>query len=183
MWGGPHRPMTASTTGGQRVNHTIEQLIAVVAEEAEHCERILILLRRQQDYLVRGDIEGLQKNLREQEDALRRSRELERRRVQLSQDVADDTAMADASPNLTTLIATLSNDYGQRLAELRVSMAQAIERVNKTKEQNRMLIERSLSNINEIIHLLAAANVAAGDYAQASKSTRDAASLSVDRTC
>jgi len=165
------------------VNDTIEQLIAVVAEEAEHCERILILLRRQQDHLVRGDIEGLQKNLREQEDALRRSRELERRRTQLSQDVADDTAMAEQSPNLSSLIATLSNDYGQRLAELRVSMAQAIERVNKTKEQNRMLIERSLTNINEIIHLLAEANVAASEYAGGSKGTRDAASISVNRTC
>ena len=60
-------------------------------------------------------------------------------------------------------------------------MARAIERVNKTKDQNRMLIEQSLGNINEIIRVLAAANVAAADYASRSKDSREAAALSVDR--
>lgn len=165
------------------MSDVIEQLISVVAEEAEHCERILVLLRQQQDCLVRGDIEKLQANLREQEESLKRSRELEQRRRGLVQQVAEATDIDDQSPSLRTLIATLSDDYGRRLAELRVSMASAIERVNKTKEQNRMLIERSLSNINEIIHLLAATNVAMTDYPGPQRRKTDAAALSVDRHC
>ncbi|GAB4317049.1 MAG: hypothetical protein Kow0074_05400 [Candidatus Zixiibacteriota bacterium] len=161
----------------------VEQLISVVAEEAEHCERILVLLRQQQDSLVRGDIDSLQNNLREQENSLRRSRELERRRRSLVQQVAEAVDLQEESPSLRALIATLSDDYGRRLSELRISMAAAIERVNKTKEQNRMLIERSLSNINEIIKLLAATNAAVTDYAGPSRKAPDAAALSVDRHC
>lgn len=165
------------------MSDVIEQLISVVAEEAEHCERILVLLRQQQDCLVRGDIENLQNNLRDQENSLRRSRELERRRRSLAQQVAEAADLQEQSPSLKTLIATLSDDYGRRLSELRISMAAAIERVNKTKEQNRMLIERSLTNINEIIKLLAATNVAVADYSGAKRKTHDAAALSVDRHC
>ena len=84
---------------------------------------------------------------------------------------------------MSSLIAAVSDDYGRRLAELRVSMAAAIERVNKTKEQNRMLIERSLSNINEVIHLLAATNATVTDYSGSARGAHDAAALSVDRHC
>jgi hypothetical protein len=60
-------------------------------------------------------------------------------------------------------------------------MAQSLERLTKTKEQNKMLIERSLTNINEIMHMLAAANVAAGDYNGPTKGNASSTPLSVDR--
>jgi alanyl-tRNA synthetase len=165
------------------VNDVIEQLISVVAEEAEHCERILMQLRQQQDCLVHGDVERLQDNLREQEHSLRRSRELENRRRTLAQQVAQSADIHGQDSSMSSLIAAVSDDYGRRLAELRVSMAAAIERVNKTKEQNRMLIERSLSNINEVIHLLAATNATVTDYSGSARGAHDAAALSVDRHC
>ena len=85
------------------------------------------------------------------------------------------------TPNIRGLIENLSDEYGRRLSGLRVSMARSIERVNKTKDQNRMLIEQSLGNINEIIRVLAAANVAAADYSEQSRNGQESASLSVDR--
>jgi len=155
----------------------------VVAEEAEHCERVLSLLRQQQRCLIESDTEGLKANVLEQEKAIRRSRELERRRQTLVAGIAEGPVFDGETPNIAGLIANLSDEYGRRLASLRVSMARAIERVNKTKDQNRMLIEQSLGNINEIIRVLAAANVAAADYASRSKGSREAEALSVDRTC
>jgi len=163
------------------LNESVEQLIAVVAEEAEHCERVLTLLRQQQRCLIESDTENLKANVLEQEKAIRRSRELERRRQTLVASLAQQTPSDCETPNLASLIANLSDEYGRRLAGLRVSMASAIERVNKTKDQNRMLIEQSLNNIGEIIRVLAAANVAAADYSVRGKGQGDGASLSIDR--
>ena len=163
------------------MNESVEQLIAVVAEEAEHCERVLTLLRQQQRCLIESNTEGLKANVLEQEKAIRRSRELERRRQSLVAAIAQNPVFDGQAPNLAGLIANLSDEYGRRLGDLRVSMARAIERVNKTKDQNRMLIEQSLGNINEIIRVLAAANVAAADYAGKTRDRQAVASLSVDR--
>lgn len=163
------------------MNESVEQLIAVVAEEAEHCERVLSLLRQQQRCLIESDTDGLKANVLEQEKAIRRSRELERRRQGLVAEIAHRPEFDGDTPNIARLIENLSDEYGRRLAGLRISMARAIERVNKTKDQNRMLIEQSLGNINEIIRVLAAANVAAADYASRSKDGRETAALSVDR--
>jgi hypothetical protein len=159
----------------------VEQLISVVAEEAEHCERVLTLLRQQQRCLIESDTEELKANVLEQEKAIRRSRELERRRQALVTQIAQDPPFEGETPNIAGLIANLSDEYGRRLAGLRISMVRAIEHVNKTKDQNRMLIEQSLGNINEIIRVLAAANVTASDYAVRGRGKSEVASLSVDR--
>jgi flagellar biosynthesis/type III secretory pathway chaperone len=163
------------------MNEFVEQLISVVAMEAEHCERLLTLLRQQQRHLIEGETDALQANVREQEAAMRRSRDLENRRQALVATIAERQSLDSDTPNLSALIATLSDDYGRRLAALRTSMAQSIERLTKTKEQNKMLIEQSLTNINEIMHMLAAANVAAGEYNGQPNGKATAAPLSVDR--
>lgn len=163
------------------VTDTVEQLISVVAEEAEHCERLLGLMRRQQDCLVAGDTTGIEANVREQENALRRSRDLERRRQSLTAAIAQDGGFNGGMPDLPQIIAGVSEDYGRRLSELRSSMKKSIERLNKTKEQNRMLIEQSLGNINEFIRLIAAANAPAREYTNSAARPQTAAPLSVDR--
>jgi len=160
----------------------IEQLVSVVAEEAEHCERILTLLRHQQRHLVEGNVEELRANVLEQENAMRRSRELEQRRQTLLDNLAQTPAFDGERPGLARLITTLSDDYGRRLETLRTSMTHSIQQVIKTKEQNQMLIERSLFNINETIQLLASANASAADYAMGgAERACVAAPLSVDR--
>ncbi len=143
----------------------VEQLVSVVADEAEHCERLLMLLRHQQRHLIEGNTEELQGNVREQEDAVRFSRELEQRRQSLLSRLAESDLFGGEKPNLARLIATVSDDYARQLNQLRTSMSRSIQNVIKTKEQNRMLIERSLSNIDETIRLLASSNVAPADYA------------------
>lgn len=135
-----------------------EQLVAVVAQEAEHCERLLSLLRRQQRHLVEGNTIKLPANVREQECAMRHSRQLEKQRQEILERLAQLPADGGRKPDLSRLIATLSDDYGRRLEQLRDTLAAAIQQVSKTKEQNTMLIERSLFNIGETMRLLAAAN-------------------------
>ncbi|MEW5875955.1 MAG: flagellar protein FlgN [Candidatus Zixiibacteriota bacterium] len=160
---------------------TVEQLVAVVAEEAEHCERLLGLMKRQQEHLVSGDTGAIEINVREQEMALRRSHDLERRRQRLVDAIAQEQGMGGEKPDLARIIATVSNDYGRRLTELRTSMKKSIERLSKTKEQNRMLIEQSLGNINEFIRLIAAANGPSPEYTPGHRVAATSMPLSVNR--
>jgi flagellar biosynthesis/type III secretory pathway chaperone len=157
-----------------------EQLVRVVAEEAEHCERLLSLLRHQQRHLVEGNTSELEGNVLEQELASRRSRELERRRLGLLDRMSEMPACGGERPDITRLIAALSDDYGRRLSELRHTMKQSLEQLKKTKDQNQRLIERSLSNIGETMRLLAAAGIPT-DYAALSTGVVPARPLAIDR--
>ncbi|MEW5701244.1 MAG: flagellar protein FlgN [Candidatus Zixiibacteriota bacterium] len=142
----------------------IDQLISVVAEEAEQCERLLTLLRQQQRYLVEGNVAGLDANVRDQEEAITRSRALGMERGRLLETLGQDPNLRGQRLDISRLIASLSNDYGRRLETLRGSMKRSIELMTKTREQNAMLIQRSLSTIGETMRLLAAAH-GAPEYA------------------
>lgn len=138
------------------MNEVADKLIAVVAEEAEHCERMLVLLRHQQRRLVEGDAKGIVANAREQERAIRRGRELERLRLGLLDQLSQYEEFNGQRPDIDHLICVLSGDYGRKLVQLRQSLSGAMERMLKVKEQNTMLIERSMFNIGETMRLLAA---------------------------
>lgn len=159
----------------------VDQLIAVVAEEAEHCERTLNLLRQQQRRLIEGDTQHIENNVRQQETAIRRSRELEKRRLALLERLAATREFGGETPDMERLITTLSDDYGRRLTQLRESLADAIRRIAKVKQQNTMLIERSLSNIGETVRLLATLPAAGSPVVDASGRHLRPAPVSVDR--
>ena len=163
------------------MNQLVEKLVTVVAEEAEHCERLLTLLRQQQEYLVESNTTGLESNVREQENAIRRSRDLERRRTDLVENIAQGLVLNDEEPTLSRLIGLLSSDYGRRLGSLRDSMGRSIELVSKTKDQNRMLIEQSMYNIDEVMRMLATTSASAADYATVATGKTATVPLSVDR--
>lgn len=139
----------------KQVNEIIDQLVAVVAQEAEHCERILTLLRQQQRHLVESDTAGIDANIQAQEEAIRRSRDLERRRLSLLDRLAEHPQFGGERPDMERLIQSLSDSYGRRLTRLRDALADAIDRIRRTKEQNAVLIDRSLHNIGETMRLLA----------------------------
>lgn len=165
------------------MNDLVDQLVSVVAEEAEQCERLLTLLRQQQRHLVEGNIRELDVNVREQEVAIGHAHELGRRRQRLLEELARCPAFGSGRLDMSRLIATLADDYGRRLDTLRRSLKQSISQLVKTKEQNAMLITRSLSTIDETMRLLASANMAA-DYGGATASGQaPMIPLAVDRMC
>jgi flagellar biosynthesis/type III secretory pathway chaperone len=136
----------------------MEQLISTVAEEAEHFERLLALLRRQQESLIRDDIRRIEATTLEQKNALRRSRVLERRRQKLVSAITENGHGRGSAgrTNIVHIVASVSADYGNRLSQIHTSMKKSIERLRETKEQNRMLIQQSLGNIEEFKHLISA---------------------------
>lgn len=134
-----------------RKTETVKQLVAVVADEAEQCERLLGLMRHQQAFMISGDTSGIEANARELETALHRLSDFQRQRQQLIAILAKGAGFDGGKPDFARIIDTVSIDYGRRLSELHTSIKKTIERLCETKEQNRMLIERSLGNINEFI--------------------------------
>lgn len=166
---------------GRTVNDLVEQLVSVVAEEAEHCDRMLTLLRCQQRFLIEGDTAGIESNAREQESAIRRVGEMEKRRRTLLDRLADAPEFHGEAPDMERLITTLSDDYGRRLRKLRESLAQAMDRVTKVKEQNTLLIERSLSSISDTMRLLAVPSAGTAPTVGLPAQPASAVPVSVDR--
>lgn len=149
-----HKPSARAreiATRNASVTETVEQLVFVVANEAEQCERLLRLMSCQKKFLLLGDTRSIETNALELGTALYRSSDLQCQRQQLVDTIAKHDGSNGGMPEFAQIIASVSIDYGRRLSELHASIKKTTERLCKTKEENRTLIERSLGNISEVI--------------------------------
>ncbi len=136
--------------GNPGVNLLTTQLVSVIAEEAERCERLLWLVRQQQRYMADKNIGQLKDNRREQKSAVRRLRELERRRLTLIHVLAQvPPDNSGTRPDLSRLIVILSDDDGRRFNQLCRVISSSVTQLRGIKERTAELIERSRFHIGE----------------------------------
>jgi len=147
----PSSRLRKTDAGNATVTETVEQLISVVADEAEQCERLIRLMSCQQEFLILGGTRSIEANVRELRTALCRSCDLQCQRQQLVDTIAKGARFTGGKRELAQIVGTVSIDYGRCLSELHASIKKTIRRLCKTKEQNRIFIERSLGNISEFI--------------------------------
>jgi len=143
-----------SVAGGQ-VDRLTQDLIGVVAREAEQLDTLWQLLSRQQRFLVEGNVAAVEANVQEQEQVIRISRELEGERCRLLCRVAEQLAGDPRAMTLAKLAELLSGSYATRLNELRGTLVSITQNIERARRQNEMLITRSLFHIGETMRLLA----------------------------
>ena len=144
---------------GQRTDvpphDVVRRLVAIVAEEAEHCERLLTLLGHEQRLLAGDDTAELECSLRRQADVVEHFRALAQERRHLLAQLARRPDSLGLPPDVPQMIAALSGDYGRRLTGLRHTLAHIAAHLDMMKSRNAQLVQRSLSNIDETMRLLA----------------------------
>ena len=140
---------------GKTVDQLTEELMAVVAREAEQLDQLWQLLSRQQRFLVEGDVAGVTANVQEQAQALRIAHELETERLRLLDEAAVCLEGDPRALTLSRLAGLLSGSYAERLNELRATLVAITKNIERTRQQNEMLINRSLYHIGETVRLFA----------------------------
>ncbi len=158
----PELPVTEPATPVDRIT---ENLIKIVAREVEHLDRLLGLMTEQQVHLVQSDVPAVEENVRQQEQALQRLRELERERLrlldQLSAHVPDDSEAL----TLSRLSTILSGTYAEQLDKLRGTLTSAAANIQRVRRQNELLIDRSMLHIRETMRLIAGRSDDGSSYA------------------
>lgn len=141
-----------------------QKLIDVVAREVEHLDSLLLLLTRQQRFLVEDNVTAVEENVQEQETAIQIARELETERCHLLERLAAQVDSDAQALTLSKLAGLLSGVYAARLKELQETLLSITGNIQRTRWQNEMLINRSLFHIGETMRLLAGSAAATPAY-------------------
>jgi|GEM_PF-3959144 len=146
------------------VNQITQNLIRVVAREAEHLDSLLQLLTHQQRFLVEGNVAAVEDNTQQQERSIGISRELEAERRRLLDELAEHVDGSAQALTLSRLTDVLSGTYAARLKELRRTLLSITKNIQRTRQKNEMLINRSLFHIGETMRLWAGCAATAPAY-------------------
>lgn len=140
----------------------MENLIEVLKSESVEYEGLLELSQQKTSFIVKGDLENLQKITDEEQEWVGRLHRLEKKRVEVTADIANVLNKDVTSLKLTNLIEMLA----ARPAEQK-QLADAVERLQKVvhemqtvNERNRDLIQHSLELVEFDMNLLQAMKAA-----------------------
>lgn len=134
-----------------------ESVVGLLQEEADLHRRLLELAREEQRALVRGDVDGLQRLVAEQERLVGQVRVLERARRQLLELVAERLRRPVDELTLRELVRLSPPDVGRRLAELREVLTRLLQELADVNKANALLVRSHLEHVQTVVSLLAGA--------------------------
>lgn len=140
----------------------MENLIDVLNRECSEYEGLLEVSQRKTPIIVSGDLEKLQKITDEEQEMVNRLNRLERRRTEVTADIATVLNKDVKQLTLTNLIGMLEGRKSEQnaLAIVHDKLGGTIRELQRVNEQNASLLRDSLEMVEFEISMLQAAKAA-----------------------
>ena len=134
----------------------MENLIDVLGRECEEYEGLLALSQRKTGIIASGNLEDLQKITDDEQDLVSRISNLDKRRMEVTADMANvlnkDVEMMKLS-NLIKMMAGRPEDQA-KLSEVHDRLQRAVRELQRVNEQNRELLVNALEMVEFEMNLL-----------------------------
>ncbi len=134
----------------------MENLIEALNQECIEYEGLLQLSTEKTAYIVKGDLENIQKITDKEQEWVGHLNRLEKKRVEVTTDIASVLNKDVAKLKLTHLIEMLSARPGEQaqLSDAVKRLQDVVYRMREINERNRVLIQHSLELVEFDLNLL-----------------------------
>ena len=155
----------------------MENLIAVLEQESSEYEGLLELSQKKTPVIVSGNLEQLQKITDDEQKLVGRISHLEKKRTEVTADIANVLNRDVNTLKLTNLIDMLAARPVEqaKLAEAHDRLQTAVRGLQRTNEQNRELLANALEMVEFEMNLLQAVKAApeTANYTRGAYNTGD----------
>ncbi len=140
----------------------MENLIDVLDKESSEYEVLLALSQRKTPIIVSGNLENLQKITDEEQEVVSRVSQLDRKRMEVTADIANVLNKDVETLKLANLIEMLGGRPAEQkvLAESHDRLQIAVKELQRVNEQNRELLQNALEMVEFEMNMLQAMNTA-----------------------
>jgi len=140
----------------------MENLIDVLNQESEEYEILLALSQKKTPIIVKNNLEELQKITDEEQTVVSRVANLEKKRMEITADIANVLNKDVTTLKLKALIDMLANRPAEQkqLSEAHDRLQASVRGLQRVNEQNRELLQNALEMVDFEINLLHAAKTA-----------------------
>ncbi len=140
----------------------MENLIEILDRECDEYEGLLTVSQRKTPIIVSGNLENLQKITDEEQTLVSRINNLERRRMEVTADIATVLNKDVTKLTLTNLIDMLAARPTEQAALMKSydRLHQSVRELKRVNEQNGALLKDALEMVNFEINILHAAKAA-----------------------
>jgi flagellar biosynthesis/type III secretory pathway chaperone len=140
------------------LSENLERLKSVLQAEAEVYEELLKLAEVKQRILIDGKVPELEQVIKEEESLVAQVKQLEERRMEVHEQLADWFAVPLQDLILTRIAALAPEPHAGELAGIHRNMARTLALLGKLNQQNTQLVKQSLDYVNFSLNLIIGAN-------------------------
>jgi hypothetical protein len=158
----------------------VQELIKVLKKEASLFETFLELLDRQQQVLVNGDMEELDRLTELLREKAISSAILARKREEIIRKLSSETNLTE-DLTVSRLIESIPPGQATVLDQIRETILDLNDKIGRRQTQNKMLINRSRDNIMKTMRLLAQLGKPDDNYHRGGKADSSPSRLTLDR--
>ncbi len=136
----------------------MENLIEVLGQESEEYEGLLALSQKKMRIIASANLEDLQRIMDDEQEVVGRLNRLEKRRIEVTADIANVLNKDVETMKLTNLIEMLSPRPAEQaqLAAIHDRLSSVVREVQRTNEQNKELLEEALELVSFEMNMLQA---------------------------
>lgn len=129
-------------------NKLLVRLEEILQTEYEHYQELNRLAGSKTEQLTENNIEELSRLVEEEREIVSKVEDLEADRSQLVYELVEDLELEAGDINYSQLKDRLSEDWQQRLGEVRNDLLEVIDELESKNQQNRALLEEA-SQLNQ----------------------------------
>jgi flagellar biosynthesis/type III secretory pathway chaperone len=122
----------------------LNQVIEILEQSEGLYQNLLPIINREKQAALGSDPRQLAAVTVEKEELLARMGRLERQRIKLIDQLADDLNVSPAQLSLSALAARTDTYQAYRILSLRDSMGELVKKIKRANEENRLLIQHCL---------------------------------------
>ena len=140
----------------------MENLLEVLGQESAEYEGLVELSQKKTPFIVSGDLENLQKITDDEQIIMSRLHNLEKKREEVTADIANVLNRDVETLKLANLIDMLSGrpEEQARLAEVHDRLRNVVHALQRTNEQNKELLNNALEMVEFEMNLVQAMKAA-----------------------
>lgn len=140
----------------------MENLIEVLGQECDAYDELLALSQKKTQVIASANLENLQKITDDEQEAVGRVNHLDRRRMEVTMDIANVLNRDVETLKLSKMIELMSSRPGEqaKLAEAHDRLQSSVRELRRINEQNRELLENALEMVEFEMNLLQASKAA-----------------------
>jgi flagellar biosynthesis/type III secretory pathway chaperone len=157
------------------MEHIIEEVIAIIANEIEAFNELLKTLHHKQRAIVEGEISRLDKHVQAETRLASQTRSLEAERIERSRELAEELQIETLNPKLSEIIDKVEEKYAQRLSEQRELLRTLVQKVRNLNQSNQFLLNHSLQFIEKNMEMLFGEHQSPNIYRKDGKVHKEAA--------
>ena len=140
----------------------METLIEVLGQECDAYDELLALSQKKTQVIASANLENLQKITDDEQEAVGRVNHLDKRRMEVTTDIANVLNRDVESLKLSKLVELMAArpEEQAKLAQARDGLQNAVQELRRINEQNKDLLESALGMVEFELNLLQATKTA-----------------------